>query len=146
MRSLTKSFCLLACVVASTAASGEQWFAVQSPGAESARTAVEVDLDSIRARGQVGETVIRITYESPQQHPSNFVFRSVVATAQFDCQRRTISLISGAYFAAPQGNGLRLGAESAGHASGMPELLLRSIPAPTLHALLRATCATTQTS
>lgn len=145
MTSPTKFICLLACWLASTATSAEQWFAVQSPGAEPARTAVEVDLDSIRTRAQVGETVIRVTYESPQQHASGFTFRSVVATALFDCQRRAISLISGAYFAAPQGNGLRVGVESSGLAAGMPETLLRSIPTPTLHALLRATCATTQT-
>jgi hypothetical protein len=145
MRSPAKFFCLLACWVATTATSAEQWFALESPGSEQAQAAVEVDLDSIRARGHVGETVIRVTYQALQQHAAGFAFRSVVATAQFDCQRRAVSLISGAYFTAPHGNGLRLGAESSGHASGMPESLLRSIPAPALQALLKATCATTQT-
>ena len=145
MRAHSKRFCLFAGLLASGLACAQQWFAVAGPATESARTLVEVDLDSVGARGHVGEAIIRVTYDALHQHATGFGFRSFVATAQFDCQRRSISLISAAYFTLPAGGGRRVGADSSGRDAGMPESLLRSIPLATLQALLRATCATTQT-
>ena len=56
-----------------------------------------------------------------------------------------ISLISAAYFSLPRGGGPRVGADSSGRQAGMPESLVRSLPTTALQALLKATCATTQT-
>ena len=76
---------------------------------------------------------------------AGFAFRSFVASAQFDCQRRSISLISAAYFELPHGDGMRVGTDSSGREAGMPESLLQSIPLAALQALLKATCALART-
>jgi hypothetical protein len=143
MRAYCKRLCLVAALWASGLACAQQWFAVAGPDTEAARTLVEVDLDSVRSRGQVGEAIIRVTYDALRQHATGFGFRSFVASAQFDCQRRRISLISAAYFSLPRGDGHRVGADSSGRDAGMPESLVRSMPMAALQALLKATCATT---
>jgi hypothetical protein len=146
MRTRTKSYCFSAWLILGVPAGAEQWFAVASPGADAAGTWVEVDLDSIHARGQGGEGVIRITFDAPQPHGAGFRYRSVIAGAQFDCQRRIINLTSAAYYDQPAGKGSRLGADSSGRQGGMPPALLDSIPAAARRALLRASCATNHTS
>src|SRR5215208_3143693 len=88
MRTRTKYFWFCAWLVLGVPADAEQWFAVASPAASPAGAGVEVDLDSIRPRGHGGEGVIRVTFDVPQQHGAGFPYRSVVASAQFDCQRR----------------------------------------------------------
>ena len=140
-----RSCCLHAGLLASAAAWAQQWFAVVGPDAEPASIMVEVDLDSVHTRGHAGEAIIRASYELPQQHGTQFAFRSFVASAQFDCQRRSISLISAAYFELPHGEGLRVGTDSSGREAGMPESLLKTIPTSALQALLKATCALART-
>jgi hypothetical protein len=142
MRSRTKYFCLVVSLVLGPPANAEQWFSVSGPGAAADGTRVEVDLDSVRARGQGGESVIQVTFDALQPHRAGFRFRSIIATAQFDCQRRIISLTSAAYYDGPAGKGLRLGADSSGKQAGMPPALLDSIPATALRALVKATCTT----
>lgn len=146
MRTRARCFCVSAWLALAAHASAQQWFAIGSPGADKAAARVEVDLDSIHARGQAGEGVIRITFNAPQSHRTGFRYRSVVASAQFDCPRQVITLTSAAYYDQPAGNGDRVGADSSGKQSGMPAELLDSIPMTTRRALLRATCATKQTS
>lgn len=145
MRAHQRYCCLLTGLLVSGFACAQQWFAVIGPDAESASLVVEVDLDSVHARGHVGEAIIRTSFDRPQHHRGAFEFRSFVATAHFDCQRRSISLISAAYFELPRGDGMRVGTDSSGRESGMPESLLQSIPLPALQALLRATCALSRT-
>lgn len=145
MRTRAKYFCLFAGLMLGIPASAEQWFSVASPGADATGTRVEVDLDSVHARGQDGEGVIRVTFDALQPHSAGFRYRSFVASAQFDCQRRSISLFSAAYYAQPGGKGSRLGADSSGREAGMPPALLDSVPAAARRALLRATCATIHT-
>ena len=137
---------LIAGAVLCTQAQAENWFAVARPGQASPEVQVEVDLDTVRARGSLGEGVIRVSYRLPRVHQSGFAYQSFIATAQFDCPRRAVGLASAAYFARPQGEGERVGTDSSGRAEGMPAGLLDSVPVPTRHALLRATCATTQQS
>jgi hypothetical protein len=146
MQTRTKYVWLFACLLTAASAGAQQWFAVGSVDADSGGTNVEVDLDSVRARGQAGEGVIRVTFGAPRPHPAGFRYHSMIATAQFDCQRRAISLSSAAYFDQPAGGGSRVGADSSGKRAGMPPGLLESIPAPARQALLRASCATTGTS
>ena len=145
MRAHCKRLCLVAALSASGLACAQQWFALAGPDTEATGTLVEVDLDSVRSRGQVGEAIIRVSHDALRQHATGFGFRSFVASAQFDCQRRSVTLISAAYFALPRGDGPRVGADSSGRHAGMPESLLRSMPMTALQALLKATCATTQT-
>jgi hypothetical protein len=139
-----RCICLLAGFVLSVAASAEQWFAVSSPDAAQDSTVVEVDLETIRARDQGGEALIRVTHDAARTHTAGFAYRSFVATAQFDCQRRGIALVSAAYYAQAEGRGERVGADSSGKAAGMPPALLDSIPAQARQALLKAMCASTR--
>lgn len=136
---------LIAASMLGLTAAAEQWFSVTTPAAEATGTGVEVDLHSIHAREPGGEGVIRVTHESPRPHSTDFRYRSFVASARFDCRRRTLSLVSAAYFAGANGTGARLGVDDPG-SPGDPSALLDSIPASAQRALVRATCATVQTS
>jgi hypothetical protein len=146
MRTDKQSLCLLAGFVLSVSASAEQWFSVSNADAGSVRSTVEIDLETIRMRDQGGEALIRLTHDTARAHSGGFAYRSFVATAQFDCQRRSISLVSAAYYAQPEGKGTRLGADSSGKEAGMPPALLDSIPAQARQALLKAMCATARTN
>lgn len=146
MRTRTSALCLAVGFGIATAARAQQWFAVVSPGAQAAGTHVEADLESVHARGPGGEAVIRVTYDAPRAHGAGFQYRSFVANARFDCQRRTITLTSAAYYAQPAGAGARVGNDGSAKEAGLSSALLDTIPQATRRALLRATCATTQTS
>jgi len=139
-----KSIALLAAALCCSPAVAGNWFAVARPGAANAETVVEVDLDTVRARGTISEGVIRVSYKASRMHRDGFAYRSFVGTAQFDCGRHVVALASAAYFSLASGQGDRVGADSSGREEGMPPALLESVPDPTRHALLRATCATTQ--
>jgi hypothetical protein len=141
-----QSLCLLAGFVLSISASAEQWFSVSGADAATPRSTVEIDLETIRVRDQGGEALVRLTHDTVHTHAGGFAYRSFVATAQFDCQRRSISLVSAAYYSQPEGKGTRLGADSSGKEAGMPPALLDSIPAQARQALLKAMCATTRTN
>lgn len=121
-----------------------QWFAVGGPWDAASGPLVEVDLETLGPRRRGGEAVIRVSYAAPQVHEDGFRYRSFVGNAQFDCQRRVVSLTSAAFYRLPQGQGERVGADSAGSAAGMPAALLDSIPPRERQALLRASCATAQ--
>jgi len=146
MGTVKQSLCLLAGFVLSVSASAEQWFTVSSTDAGPARSMVEIDLETIRVRDQGGEALVRLTHDAARPHSSGFAYRSFVATAQFDCQRRSISLVSAAYYSQPEGKGTRLGADSSGKEAGMPPGLLDSVPAQARLALLKAMCATSRTN
>jgi hypothetical protein len=139
-----KPFGLLAVALACSPVFADNWFAVARPGNANTDTVVEVDLDTVRARGTISEGVIRVSYKAPRTHRGGFAYQSFVATAQFDCGRRVVALASAAYFSLENGRGNRVGADSTGREEGMPPGLLDSVPAATRQALLRATCATTQ--
>ena len=141
MRKRAKCLCFAAGVMLAGAAGAEQWFSVASPSSDAAASRVEIDLDSIRARGQFGEGIIRVSFNAVQPHSAGFGYRSFVASAHFDCQRRSISLSGAAYYAQPDGNGAPLGADRTGRAAGTPPDFLESIPAAARRALLRASCA-----
>jgi hypothetical protein len=142
MASRLKCLGLAAGMVFTSAVAAGQWFALSGPGNEA--TQVEVDLTTVRAHANNGESVIRVTHDVLQPHPAGFGYRSFVATAQFDCVRRSMSLASAAYFALPAAAGQRLGADSAAGQAGVPVKLLESIPLPARQALLKAACATGQ--
>lgn len=132
----------LAGLLLGASACAAQWFTVASPSGDAASTIVEIDLDTLRMQGTGGEGVIRVTADLLQPHDAGFGFRSFVATAQFDCGRRTITLASAAYYALPAGQGVRLAADSSGRQSGMPPKLLEAVPLAARQALLKAACAT----
>jgi len=135
---------LLGLLSAAPAAGAQQWFAVNAPAPTRADTIVEIDLETLRIHASGGAGVIRVTFGVLQPHEAGFGYRSFVATAQFDCQRREMALTSSAYFALPSGQGLRLGADSSGRDSGMPPALIERIPAPARQALVKAACAPSQ--
>lgn len=137
-------FCVLVGLSVAAPAAAEQWFAVSAADAQGRGTLVEVDLDTVRIRPQSGEAVIRATFDPPQRHRSGFDYRSFTATAQLDCQRRSINLTSAAYYASPSAGGARIGADSSGREAGMPPELIDQIPAPARQAILKASCTPTQ--
>lgn len=135
-----KPACLAVALLAAANAHASQWFPLDSRAPGTPSTVVEVDLSTVRLGGGAGEAVVRVTHESAQPHPNGYAYRSFIATAQFDCQRQSVSLVSAAYFTGASGQGTRLGADSTGRASGMPARLQDSIPPHARQALLRAAC------
>src|SRR6185369_9526737 len=109
-------------------------------------THVEVDLDTVRARGRGGEGAIRVTFDLLRPHSAGFRYRSFVAHAQFDCQSHRITLASADYFSQASDKGTLLGADTASSEVGVPTAVLDSMPASSRRALLRATCATTRSA
>jgi hypothetical protein len=138
---LVKPLWMLGGLLLAGPAVAQQWFAVANLDT-AAGAQVEVDLETVGPRAQ-GDTTIRVTFDGVQPHPGGFRFRSFVATSHFDCQKRTITLTSAAYFTLPQGGGQRVGTDSSGRDAGMPLDLAERIPATARQALLRATCAVT---
>ncbi|MDB5944478.1 MAG: hypothetical protein JWQ13_4044 [Ramlibacter sp.] len=131
----------LACAGAGPA-HAEQWFRLEGPELEAANVAtVEIDLDALHPRNPGADAVIRVSLQEPKLHPGGFNYRSFIATALFDCQRRAVSLTSAAYFSETAAAGVRLGSDSVARHGGMPDGLLDSIPASARRALLRASCA-----
>jgi hypothetical protein len=136
-----KVFGILAGLLLGAPACAQQWFSVSGPGAGPDDTVVEIDLDTVRIHHHGGEGVIRVTFDVMQAHGSGgFAYRSIVATTQLDCVRRTIVLTSAAYYALPAAQGPRIGADSSGREAGMPPDLLAKIPSAARQALLKATC------
>lgn len=135
---------LAAALLAAAPSWPAQWFAVGGPGDAASGPLVEVDLETLGPRARGGEAVIRVSHAAPQPHEDGFRYRSFVGNAQFDCQRRSVTLTSAAFYPLPHGKGERLGARSAGTAGGMPAALLETVPASKRQALLRANCATAQ--
>jgi len=138
---LTKYLCILAGLALAAPVGAQQWFSVGGPSAYDGAPIVEVDLETVRIRPQGGEGVIRVTLDAPQPHSAGFAYRSFVATAQFDCQHRSMQLTSAAYYPLPAGGGTRLGADSSGRQTGMPPGLLEHVPAAARQAILKAACA-----
>jgi hypothetical protein len=123
-------------------AAASQWFPVSGPEIDSSVVpTVEIDLETLHLRGAVADGVIRVSLPDPKLHSAGFGYRSFVATAQFDCQRRLLTLSSAAYFADAEAVGTRLGSDSNAREGGMPDDLLDQIPASARKALLRASCA-----
>jgi hypothetical protein len=137
----TKYLWILAGLALGAPAWAQQWFGLGSPNEYAGTPIVEIDLDTVRVRSQGGEGVIRVTLDAPQAHSAGFSYRSFIATAHFDCQRRSMQLTSAAYYALPAGGGVRLGADSSGRESGMPPGLLQRIPTAARQAILKAACA-----
>jgi len=133
--------CLAGGLLLAVTVQASQWFSLASPDSRAADTLVEVDLATVRLREGSGEAVIRVTHDVLQPHAAGFGYRSFVATAQIDCQRQSISLVSAAYFARPRGEGVRVGADSSGRQSGMPARTLESIPPHSRQAIIKAACS-----
>jgi hypothetical protein len=145
MEALTKYLCLLAGLLAASVHAG-QWFELAPRDSGPHATLVEVDLGTVRLRDGSGEAVIRVSHELPQEHPSGFIYRSFVATAQIECRQQTVGLVSAAYFAQPGAEGPRLGSDSAARQAGLPPRLLQTIPLHARRALLKAACSATPSS
>lgn len=136
-----KSAGLLLMLALAMPCQAHNWFSVARPGAQQPGAALEVDLDTVAAMEGGGDGVIRASFEAPQAHPAGFTYRSFVATAQIDCAQQHLTLTSAAYFALPQGQGARLGVDSAGREAGMPAGLVESLAPWARQALQRAACA-----
>jgi hypothetical protein len=119
-----------------------QWFNLSGRDSAPGATVVEVNLESVHRHEGGADAVIRVTHDVLHAHPGGFGYRSFVATSSIDCAKRTIMLVSAAYFASAAGQGIRVGADSTGRANGMT-LAAEKIPQQARQALLRAACTST---
>ena len=142
-----KHGCLAAALsLGAGSAAASQWFPVTGPEIDATVAAtVEIDLETVHVRGRMADGVIRVSHREPRMHEAGFGYRSFIATAQFDCQRRLLTLTSAAYFSDGEAEGVRVGTDSIARESGMPAWLLEDIPAGARRALLRASCAKVST-
>lgn len=73
---------LLSALLAAQPAWAATWFALDT---ESAEGTVEVDLASLRSRGEKREMGVRIVYEQPRRQSNGPLYRSVLATLEVQC-------------------------------------------------------------
>jgi hypothetical protein len=135
-----KYLALAAALLLAAPAHAQYWFSLSGRDSDASATVVEVDLDTVRLRDGSGEAAIRVTHGVLQPHPGGFGYRSMIATASIDCVRKGVSLVSAAYFALPNGEGVRVGLDSVTREPGIPARVVERIPAYARQALLRAAC------
>ena len=133
-------YAALAALLLAAPVHAQQWFSLSGRDTVPGSTVVEVDLATVHQREGAADAVIRLTHDVLYPHPSGFGYRSFIGTVNIDCVRRTITLVSAAYFALPAGQGDRVGADSSGRAAGMMGQIAERIPMQARQALLRPTC------
>ena len=140
MFSLFKPFSPLAAsalLLFSPPTQGATWFQLQEPGSSSGVT-VEVDLDSLRSRGERRELVTRITYAQPRRK-QDISFQSVVAGLEIFCDNGLMVWKTASFFLDGKAEGNPLSAENFGMA-GLPSGLLDLLPDRISATLLRSAC------
>lgn len=130
----------LAALLLAANVQAEQWFSLSGRDATPGATVVEVDLETVHLRDGAADAVIRVTHDVLHPHAAGFGYRSFVSTTSIDCVRRTITLVSAAYYAQPLGRGQRVGADSSGRIAGMSAQLGERLPMQARQALLKAAC------
>jgi hypothetical protein len=120
-------------------AHGATWFGLDALSAASG-LGIEVDTDSLRQAGNRREIAVRVTYPEPRQHRWGALFRSVVATVEFECEGRLGGYRDALFYSDVKGLGLVVVRE-AGQFPAIPERTRDLLPPRSLETLIRAACS-----
>jgi hypothetical protein len=124
-------------------AQASTWFELQEAG-RSSGVKVEVDLESLRSRGDRRELVTRISYAQPRQK-QDFRFQSVVAGLEIFCDSGLANWKTANFFSDSKAEGNPMSSENFGPA-GLPIDLLNLLPEKVWGTLQRSACGRAETA
>jgi hypothetical protein len=136
-------FVASALVLLSPSTQGATWFEVQEAGNTSG-VKVEVDLESLRSRGDRRELVTRISYAQPRQK-QDISFQSVVAGLEIFCDSGLAIWKTANFFTDSHAEGNLLSSENFGPA-GLSSSLLNLLPDKIWNTLQRSACGRAETT
>jgi hypothetical protein len=127
----------------SSSAQAATWFGLESPESING-IMVEVDLESLRSRGEKRDLTTRIIYPQPQKK-QDISFQSVIAELEISCINdldfwRSISLFSN-----DRAEGKALSSEHFG-STGLPRSVLKMLPDKAWATLQRSACGRAETT
>ncbi len=130
--------CLLVfAFMASPGAWAATWFALDTDQNDSA---LEVDLTSLRWRGENRELRVRLVYEQPRQQVNGVSFRSVLAALEVNCQSGLAFWRHASFHADSKAEDRAVAEETYG--AGLPASHNQAlIPEKTWTTLVRSACA-----
>ena len=127
----------LALFMMTSAAQAASWFVLEAPESISGIT-VEVDLESLRSRGEKRDVLMRISYPEAQKK-QDISFQSVIAELEISCENDLDIWKSVSYFQSSHAKGMPLRSENFGTA-GMPKSVLKILPDKAWVNLQRGAC------
>jgi hypothetical protein len=136
-------FAASAFVLLSPSAQGATWFELQEAGSTSG-VKVEVDLESLRSRGDRRELMTRISYAQPRQK-QDVSFQSVVARLEIFCDSGLTIWKTASFFTDSKAEGSPLSSENFGPA-GLSSGLLNLLPEKIWLTLQRSACGRAETT
>jgi hypothetical protein len=136
--------CRIACCLAASlclpgVARAEHWFGLDQLSAQSGME-IEVDTDSLREVRGRRSILVRVTYPQPRVRADGLLYRSAVATVEFECEGRLAGYRDAALYAGVRGQGGLVARESSQLAQ-IPEPTRGVLPASSLELLTRAACS-----
>jgi hypothetical protein len=132
----------LALLMMTSAAQAASWFVLQAPESISGIT-VEVDLESLRIRGEKRDVLMRISYPDVKRK-QDINFQSVIAELEISCENDLYIWKSVSYFQSSHAKGMPLSSENFGTA-GIPKSVLKILPDKVCSTLQRGACGRTTT-
>jgi hypothetical protein len=136
-------FFVTSVLLLSPSAQASTWFELHEAGSSSGVN-VEVDLESLRNRGDRRELVTRISYAQPRQK-QDISFQSVIAGLEVFCDSGLAIWKTANFFSDRQAEGNLLSSENFGPA-GLPSGLLNLLPAKIWVTLQRSACGRAETT
>jgi hypothetical protein len=121
----------------SSAAQAATWFVLEAPESVSGIT-VEVDLESLRSRGDKRDVIMLISYPEAQKR-QDISFQSVIAELEISCENDLDIWKSVSYFQSSHAKGVPLRSENFGTA-GMPKSVLKILQDKAWVTLQRSAC------
>ena len=135
----SRLFALL--LLLSPATQAATWFVLEAPGSVSAVT-IEVDLESLRSRGEKRDVITRITYPVLQRK-QDLSFQSVIAELEISCNS-DLDIWKSVSFFAGSTEGKPLSSENYGTV-GVSRSVLKLLPEKAWTTLQRSACGRTST-
>jgi len=126
----------------SSTAQAATWFVLEAPEGVSGIT-VEVDLESLRSRGEKRDVITRISYPQTQKK-QDISFQSATAELEISCDSDQDIWKSVSFFESSSARGKPLNSESIG-AAGQPRNVLKLLPEKAWATLQRSACGRTTT-
>ena len=130
-------FAAFALFLLTPATQATTWFVLEAPEGVSGIT-VEVDLESLRTRGEKRDVITRISYPQAQKK-QDISFRSVIAELEISCESNLDIWKSVSYFQSSYAQGIPLSSEKFGTA-GIPKSVLKILPDKVWITLQKSAC------
>ena len=135
--------CILLILLMSSSAQAATWFGLESPESING-IKVEVDLESLRSRGEKRDLTTRITYPQPQKK-QDISFQSAIAELEISCINDLDIWKSISLFSSDKAEGKALSFEHFG-STGLPRSVMKMLPDKAWATLQRSACGKAATA